>query len=125
MKGPHIKLKRAYEAWSRDDGQRILVDRIWSRGVTKAELHLDCWTREIAPSTELRRWFGHDRAKWEEFKRRYFRELAQRRQMVDGLLHKLGEGTLTLVFAAGDARCNNAVALKEYLEHRVQGDRSE
>ena len=118
-----IRLQRAYEAWSPGDCQRILVDRIWPRGLTKAELHLDCWIREIAPSPELRRWFAHDRAKWDEFKRRYFRELDQRPELVADLLRKLGEGALTLVFAASDVRRNNAVALKEYLEHRVQADR--
>lgn len=122
-KGFNVTLKRAYEASSPDDRQRILVDRIWPRGLTKAELHLDCWIREIAPSPELRRWFAHDRAKWDEFKRRYFRELDQRPELVADLLRKLGEGALTLVFAASDVRRNNAVALKEYLEHRVQADR--
>ncbi|KAB2912035.1 MAG: DUF488 family protein [Hyphomicrobiaceae bacterium] len=116
-----MRLKRAYEAWSQSDGQRILVDGIWPRGLTKAELHLDCWIREIAPSPQLRRWFAHDRAKWDAFKRRYFRELDQRPGPVEDLIRKLGEGPLTLVYAASDVHCNNAVALKEYVERRMEG----
>ena len=121
--GCNIRLKRAHEAWSRGDCQRILVDRIWPRILTKAELHLDCWISEIAPSPKLRRWFAHDSAKWDAFERRYFRELDQHPELVEDLLRKVGQGAVTQIFAASDVRRNNAVALKEYPEHRVQADR--
>ena len=114
-----IGLKRAYEEPEDDDGVRVLVDRVWPRGVSKEELRLDAWMKEIAPSTELRRWFGHDPEKWAEFKRRYFRELDGRRELVEELLERVRAGRVTLVYAASDERHNNAVALKEYLEARV------
>ena len=114
-KRSRIRVKRAYEAWSNNDRQRILVDRVWPRGLTKADLLLDDWIKEIAPSPGLRRWFQHDRAKWDEFKRRYFRELDGRPKVLEDLLQKLDEGALTLIFGARDKRCNNAVALKESL----------
>jgi uncharacterized protein YeaO (DUF488 family) len=119
-----IRVKRAYEAWSDDDCQRILVDRVWPRGLRKAELLLDDWIKEIAPSPGLRRWFQHDGAKWDEFKRRYFRELDGRPEVLEDLLQRLGEGVITLIFGARDTRCNNAVALKEYLEQKVRTNRS-
>lgn len=104
-----IKVKRAYEAPGRSDGHRILVDRIWPRGASKDDLRLDGWVKEIAPSTELRRWFGHEPAKWDAFKKRYFQSLLARTRAE----------RVTLVFGAKDSRHNNAVALKEYLERRA------
>lgn len=116
-----IWLKRAYEEPGDNDGLRILVDRVWPRGRSKEDLQLDAWLKESAPSTELRRWFGHDPEKWDEFKRRYFSELDGRREAVEGLLSKAKRGPVTLVYGARDERHNNAVALKEYLEGQPLG----
>ncbi len=111
-----ISLKRAYEAPDDNDGLRVLVDRIWPRGVSKEQLRLDRWLKEIAPSNELRKWFGHDPEKWDEFKRRYFSELEQREELIEELLKNCGAGRMTFIFSAKDEKHNNAVALKEYLE---------
>ncbi|WKZ20154.1 MAG: DUF488 domain-containing protein [Candidatus Jettenia sp. CY-1] len=113
-----IYLKRAYDAPSKNDGYRVLVDRMWPRGVSKEKAHIHSWLKEIAPSNELRKWFGHDPEKWEEFRNRYYRELENQSEVVEQLVRKAGEGTLTLVFAAKNKSFNNAVALKEYLEKR-------
>jgi len=113
-----IRLKRAYDAFARGDGYRVLVDRIWPRGRTKDDLQIDAWAKEIAPSTPLRKWFGHDPAKWAEFKRRYLRELAGKREEVDVLRRKAKRGRVTLVFGAKDKDHNHALALKAYLERR-------
>ena len=118
-----IHLKRAYEHPARADGYRILVDRLWPHGVSKAELQFDIWAKDLAPSADLRAWFDHDPGKWEEFKRRYFHELDAHRAAVEPILSLLSRATVTLVFAAKDRLFNNAVALKEYLEkpqHRAQ-----
>ncbi len=112
-----IQLKRAYDPPADDDGFRVLVDRVWPRGVRKETLKLDQWLREISPSTALRKWFGHDPDKWEDFKTRYSRELDGRPKEVGALLDRMREGPLTIVFASKEQRFNNAVALKEYLEH--------
>lgn len=111
-----IQLKRAYEKPGRNDGQRVLVDRVWPRGVRKEDARIDDWAKELAPSTALRNWFGHDPEKWDEFKRRYFRELAGQPERVEDLRARADGHRLTLVFGAKDERHNNAVALKEYLE---------
>lgn len=111
-----IRLKRAYDEPSKQDGTRILVDRVWPRGLKKEHAGIDQWVREVAPSTELRKWFGHDPDKWSEFKRRYFRELDRNAGAVEELKRLAGDGRTTLVFSARDERHNNAVALKEYLE---------
>lgn len=111
-----IQVKRAYEQPGNGEGFRVLVDRVWPRGIRKDELQLDSWLKEIAPSTELRKWFGHDAERWEEFKRRYFVELAGRRQLLANLLSMAKGGRLTLVYGAKDEQHNNAVALKIYLE---------
>ena len=118
--GAHaITVKRAHDAPDRSDGCRVLVDRIWPRGVSREAAALDGWIKDVAPSTELRRWFGHDPARWDEFKRRYFDELADRPGPVGEVLATCSGGTLTLVFGAKDRDHNNAVALREYLErHR-------
>ena len=113
-----IQLKRAYEQAGREDGLRYLVDRIWPRGVKKDALRLDGWAKEAAPSTALRRWFGHDAKKWEKFKRRYWKELEAHPEALDALRAAARKGKLTLVYSAHDAEHNNAIALKEYLERK-------
>jgi uncharacterized protein YeaO (DUF488 family) len=118
----NVKLKRAYDTPSRSDGDRVLVERLWPRGVSKQKLQLAAWLQDVAPSTELRKWFGHDPAKWHEFRKRYFQELDEHSVSVQDLLARIRDGTVTLVFAAKDMRHNNAVALKEYLE--LQSERS-
>jgi uncharacterized protein YeaO (DUF488 family) len=111
-----FKLKRAYEETARGDGARVLVDRVWPRGVSKAEARIDHWAKELAPSTGLRKWFGHEPARWDEFKRRYFAELESQGEALREL-RKLARGkTVTLVYGAKDMEHNQAVALKEYLE---------
>ncbi len=117
-----IRTKRAYEEASDDDGDRYLVDRLWPRGVTKDALRLRSWLRDAAPSTELRRWFSHDAAKWSEFQRRYSKELAANPAAWQPLLEAAQEGTVTLVYAAADTEHNDAVALKAFLEARMAGD---
>ena len=116
---PKVKLKRAYEAPARSDGQRVLVDRVWPRGITREEGLIDDWIKEVAPSTALRKWFNHEPPKWNEFKRRYFRELDGRPDALKRLLAKSRRGPVTMVFGARDLDHNNAVALKDYIEHRA------
>ena len=111
-----IKLKRVYEKPSKEDGLRVLVERLWPRGFTKERASVDLWLKDIAPSTELRKWFGHDPAKWEQFCKRYRVELEQRKEAVNLLKQKSEEGTITLVYAARDEKHNSAIALKELLE---------
>ena len=113
-----IQLKRAYDKPQKTDGRRILIDRVWPRGVRKEDLKLDEWLKDLAPSTELRRWFGHDPEKWEEFRRRYFQELDAHPDTIRQLRTKMREGPLTIVFGSKEQRFNNAVALKEYLEKK-------
>jgi uncharacterized protein YeaO (DUF488 family) len=113
-----IGLKRAWDPPAESDGYRALVDRIWPRGITKQALRLDAWLKELAPSAALRKWFGHDPARWEEFRARYFRELDGQRPALEQLARRAAEGPVTLVFAARDFERNNAVALKDYLERR-------
>ena len=115
-----IWLKRAYERPGDKDGTRILVDRIWPRGVSKEDLQLDTWLKEIAPSEGLRKWFDHDPKRWDEFKRRYFAELDNRQEAMEELLSKVRNGRVTLIFAAHDEEHNNAVALKEYLTDQAE-----
>ncbi|MEO8354011.1 MAG: DUF488 domain-containing protein [Chthoniobacteraceae bacterium] len=111
-----IRLKRAYEPASRGDGRRFLVDRLWPRGVKKEDAALDGWLKEIAPSTALRKWFGHDPKKWAEFQRRYRAELEGNREAVRPLLEAARKGPLTLVYGARDQEHNDAVVLKSWLE---------
>jgi uncharacterized protein YeaO (DUF488 family) len=111
-----LRLKRAYEPVSRTDGMRVLVERLWPRGVSKAELQLDGWIKDVAPSTELRRWFSHDPTKWPEFRARYFRELDSRPESWRPLLSAARRGTVTLVYSSHDEEHNNAVALEDYLQ---------
>ncbi len=110
-----IQTRRVYDPVEKEDGTRILVDRIWPRGITKERLQADVWLKDAAPSTALRKWFGHDRGRWEVFKERYFSELDENRQVIEQLLTFLQEGTVTLLFSARDTRYNQAVALKDYL----------
>jgi len=109
-----LQVKRVYLLPHRDDGIRILVDRLWPRGVTKEGAAIDHWFRECAPSNELRKWFAHDRSKWEEFKQRYFAELRDKDELL-APVRALSKKHVTLLFGASDNECNNAVALMEYL----------
>lgn len=113
-----IRLKRAYEAPAASDGTRILVDRLWPRGLKKADAAIDHWEKEIAPSDALRRWFGHDPAKWEAFRKRYRAELAGKAEAVADLRQRIGKGPATLVYGARDEAHNQAVVLKELLAER-------
>lgn len=116
-----IQMKRAYEPASDDDGARYLVDRLWPRGVKKEDLRIDGWLKEVAPSTELRKWFGHDPAKWDEFQKRYRRELEDNVEAWQPLLDAARNGTLTLVYGAKDTEHNDAVVLRGLLEERLGG----
>lgn len=111
----HIQIKRACEAPSEDDGARVLVDRLWPRGVKKENLPLEQWAKELAPSTALRKWFGHDAKRWEEFQQRYADELKSHAEILDALRALASKGTLTLVYAAHDEAHNNAVVVREIL----------
>jgi uncharacterized protein YeaO (DUF488 family) len=114
-----ISLKRAYEKPSPSDGCRILVERLWPRGLAKQDVKIDLWPKEAAPSTELRRWFNHEPDKWAEFKRRYVRELGARRESLEPMLERVRGGRVTFVFASRESQFNNAVALKEYVERKI------
>ena len=116
-----LKLKRIYDPPNASDGTRFLVERLWPRGVSKERAGLDGWLKEAAPSDELRRWYGHDPARWNEFRRRYFGELAKEPGVLDPIIEAARKGTVTLVFAAKDPQLSNARALKEYLEERAAG----
>jgi uncharacterized protein YeaO (DUF488 family) len=112
-----IQLKRAYEPASPEDGYRVLVERLWPRGVSKEKADLDEWLKDVAPSDALRKWYGHDIAKWEEFKNRYRKELKQADpEQLEHLRQKAKEGKVTFVYAAKDEQHNSAVVLKEFLE---------
>jgi len=111
-----VKTKRIYDPPAADDGTRILVDRLWPRGLTKEDARIDAWLREIAPSNELRKWFGHDPDKWAEFRGKYREELRQKGPLLDELKSKTKHGPVTLLFAAKDPEHNNAVVLKELLD---------
>ncbi len=115
-----IRLKRAYESAASDDGARFLVDRLWPRGIKKEALPLRAWVKEAAPRDSLRRWFGHDPKKWEEFRRRYFAELDRNAGALEPLLEATRQGDVTLVYSAHDTEHNNAVALRDYLEAKMQ-----
>ncbi len=111
-----FKLKRAYDPPAKGDGMRVLVDRVWPRGLSKDGLKLDAWWKDIAPSAGLRKWFDHEPAKWDAFRERYFRELDRQAEAIETLLASCRDGTVTLIFGAKETRYNNAVALKAYLE---------
>lgn len=114
-----IKLKRVYEPASSSDRPRYLVERLWPRGVKKTALHIDAWLKDVAPSTTLRRWFNHDPKKWDEFRRRYRRELDANLGAIEPLLKAAQRGLITLVYSSHDTEHNNAVALKEYVENKL------
>ncbi len=119
-----IQTKRAYEHASKTDGARILVERLWPRGIKKEALSLDTWLKDVAPSTELRQWFQHDPAKWREFRKRYSRELEEHPEPWQQLLSRARRGRLTLVYSSHDEEHNNAVALKEFLERKLKSSAS-
>jgi uncharacterized protein YeaO (DUF488 family) len=111
-----IKLKRVYDKPSTDDGFRVLVERLWPRGVTKDAARLDIWLKEVAPSPELRKWYSHDVSKWNEFQKRYRAELAQHHDALNEIMEKQKEGTVTFVYAARDDEHNSALILKQFIE---------
>jgi len=113
-----IRIKRVYEQPDKDDGVRILVDRLWPRGLTKEKAAVDLWLKEIAPSTELRKWFGHDPEKWKSFRGRYETEIRHNYDLVKVLKDKAKGRTLTLVYGARDQKHNEALVLKRFLEKR-------
>ncbi|MEO8449994.1 MAG: DUF488 family protein [Gemmatimonadota bacterium] len=114
-----IRLKRAYVPAAATDGRRVLVERLWPRGLTKARLRLDEWAKDVAPSAALRRWFGHDPKRWSEFRQRYFAELRAHRASWEPLLAAARRGRVTLVYAAHDVVRNGAIALKAFLDRRL------
>lgn len=113
-----IQLKRVYQKPSRKDGLRILVDRLWPRGLTKERAAVDVWLKDVAPSTELRKWFGHDPARWEQFQARYRKELGEKKDALQSLKAMTEEHDVTLVYGARDEEHNEAVVLKAILEGR-------
>ncbi len=114
-----IDIKRVYAALSDDDGARVLVDRLWPRGLSKEKIKIDLWAKELAPSHELRKWFKRDPSNWSEFEQRYKKELDENRKAIKALLNEFGKRKITLLYSAKDEKCNQAVVLKEYI-HRVQ-----
>lgn len=119
VKPSQFKTKRIYEDPSKDDGYRVLVDRLWPRGVSKEEARLDEWLKEIAPSTDLRKWFDHDPDKFDEFANRYKGELTQKEEVIESSLKKAEEQTVTLLYAAKDEKHNHALVLKDFLEEHI------
>ncbi len=113
-----IKIKRIYEEAVKSDGTRILVDRLWPRGLSKDKAKVDIWLKDIAPGDELRKWFSHEPEKWAMFKSRYFQELKSKQELVALLKEKARGGTVTLLYGAKEERFNNAAALKEYLDRK-------
>lgn len=116
-----ILTKRVYESPEPGDGARFLVERLWPRGMKKTSLQMTAWLKDVAPSEELRRWFGHDPAKWDEFQKRYIAELENKPQTLQPLLEAVLQGDVTLLYSARDTEHNNAVALKMYLEANLSG----
>ncbi|ADV01491.1 DUF488 family protein [Alicycliphilus denitrificans] len=114
----HVRIKRAYEPPATEDGARILIDRLWPRGVKKETLALTEWAKMLAPSTALRQWFNHDPALWDEFRRRYAAELRAQRPAFDALRERARHGVVTLVYSAHDETVNNAVAMRGFLLQR-------
>lgn len=115
-----IFLKRVYESASDDDGERILVDRLWPRGLKKEDAKIDDWIKDVAPSDGLRKWYGHDPDKWKKFKSRYWKELDEKRSIVKYLVEKNKQGKITFVYGSKETELNNAKALKEYIETKFE-----
>jgi len=116
-----IGLKRVYDPAGSADGTRLLVERLWPRGVKKTALKIDNWLKDVAPSAELRKWFNHDPAKWDEFRRRYFEELTAKTESWQPILQAGRHGRVTLIYSSHDTEHNNAVALKEFLQNHLAG----
>ncbi|NLS21395.1 DUF488 domain-containing protein [Rhizobium sp. P40RR-XXII] len=110
-----VRIKRIYEPADKQDGKRILVDRLWPRGLSKDDAHIDVWLKDVAPSTDLRRWFGHDPKKWDEFRRRYGDELKTNAKVVDELREQIGQSTATLLYGAKDSEHNHAIVLRDFI----------
>jgi uncharacterized protein YeaO (DUF488 family) len=114
-----IQLKRVYEPADPKDGQRFLIERLWPRGMKRSALKMTAWVKDAGPSRELRVWFGHEPAKWDEFRRRYFAELDAKRQVWNPIAQAASEGNVTLLYSSHDTEHNNAVALKQYLDTKL------
>jgi uncharacterized protein YeaO (DUF488 family) len=117
----HVSLKRVYDQPGEQDGTRVLVDRLWPRGIKKGNAAVDLWLKDIAPSNELRRWFSHEPKKWPEFRKRYFGELGGKGEAVQKLVELASRGKVTLLYGSKEEKINNAVALKEYIEEKGRG----
>jgi uncharacterized protein YeaO (DUF488 family) len=117
-----IQLKRVYDKAAPEDGKRFLIERLWPRGIKKSALGIDAWLKELGPSTSLRKWFGHDPRRWDEFRRRYFHELEQKAEACKPIQTAAERGGVTLVYSSHDEEHNNAVALKEFLEGKLKGN---
>jgi len=115
-----IRVKRIYDPPSADDGFRILVDRLWPRGLNRSRAKVDLWLKDIAPSNELRRWYGHDPKKWTEFKKRYFKEIEGRDEELEVIIHRGKGGTVTFLFSSKEEKLNNAAALKEFVQTKLK-----
>ncbi len=114
-----VQIKRVYDPSSRTDGTRLLVERLWPRGVKKASLEIKSWLKDVAPSAELRKWFSHDPAKWDEFRSRYFAELEANPDAWQPIMEAANRGTVTLIYSSHDTEHNNAVALEEFLSRHL------
>jgi uncharacterized protein YeaO (DUF488 family) len=116
-----IRIRRAYDPPLPEDGRRVLIERLWPRGIRKENLFINAWLKELAPSDELRRWFGHDPARWEEFRRRYRQELrgVRQQQLLDELAQQASRRNVTLIYSTREERFNNAVALRDMIEERI------
>jgi uncharacterized protein YeaO (DUF488 family) len=115
-----VRTKRIYDKWSEDDGFRILVDRLWPRGISSDKGKVDLWLKEIAPSDELRRWFAHTEEKWDEFKQKYCQELADKGALCDIIIERSKQANVTILYGARNRRLNNAVALRECADKRIK-----
>ena len=116
-----IRIKRIYDSPGEEDGFRILVDRLWPRGLSKEKAKIGLWLKEIAPSDHLRKWYAHDPKKWNQFRERYFKELGDHKERVDLIIRKTKEGAVTLLYSSKEEKLNNAVALKEYIAKQKKG----
>ena len=118
-----IEIKRVYSRPEEQDGFRVLIDRLWPRGISKDKARIDLWLKDIAPSAELRKWFNHDQAKWIKFKEKYFKELNSVPELTEMIVDKLKDGDVTLIYSSKEEQFNNAVALKEYIENYISPER--